>query len=216
MNKIESKVWSFMRRNLSIVLIVAGVAAFRTAFADWSSIPSGSMEPTFLPGDYVWIDKLAYGPSVPFANIRLATWGTPERGDIITFVPPHTDELYIKRVIGVPGDRIRIAGAEIHVNGERLPASLRAAPNGRRIGIETIDGEAHRLQYSTDRTLPSFREFTVPAKRYFVLGDHRDDSVDSRAWGFVEADHIMGRVRHVAVSFSSERPLRERIALPVN
>jgi signal peptidase I len=202
-----------LRNNLPLVLLVLGVLSFRTGYADWSHIPSGSMEPTFFAGDYIWIDKTAFGPTVPFANVRLLSWGGPERGDIVTFVPPHTDELYIKRVIGLPGDQIFFDDRDLYVNGERLQTVYDGDRSGPALGTEHIGDRSYRLQLSGRGRMATLREpVTVPERHYFVLGDHRDNSSDSREWGFVDEDRIMGRVTHIAVSFAAERTGRERFA----
>jgi len=105
----------FFREFRSLLLFLVLLLFFRTAYADWSPVPTSSMEPTIFPGDVVWIDKTSFGPSLPFLNKRIFTWGYPQRGDIITFIPPHEDILYVKRVMAVPGDSIRIEGNEIYL-----------------------------------------------------------------------------------------------------
>ncbi|MEM1089924.1 MAG: signal peptidase I [Pseudomonadota bacterium] len=203
----------FAKDNLPVLFVLIGIATFRTAVADWSHIPSTSMEPNFYPGDYIWVEKFSYGPSIPLVNKRLPGWGSPERGDIVTFVPPHTDDVYIKRVIGVPGDEIVVEGAAVWVNGERLPQTAERRPDGNIIASETINGITHDIQFSANlRVAPGAQTFRVPEGKYFMLGDHRNNSVDSRVWGFASEDQIQGRVTHVAVSFASERPWRDRFA----
>ncbi|WP_457673266.1 signal peptidase I [Thiolapillus sp.] len=199
------------------LLFFVFLLAFRTGIADWSPIPSGSMEPTLFPGDVVWIDKMAFGPSIPILNRKLASWGHPQRGDIITFVPPHTDQLYVKRVIGVPGDRIRMEGMDIYVNGARLARQLAPAGDGYLRGTERIDDRTHGIQLTPGLPVPWIgRTIRVPEGKYFVLGDHRNNSADSRFWGFVDEEKIMGRVTAVALSVSPRRPLLSRIAVPVH
>ncbi|MEM7704900.1 MAG: signal peptidase I [Pseudomonadota bacterium] len=203
----------FAKDNLPVLFVLIGIATFRTAVADWSHIPSTSMEPNFYPGDYIWVEKFSYGPSIPLVNKRLPGWGSPERGDIVTFVPPHTDDVYIKRVIGVPGDEIVVEGAAVWVNGERLSQTAERRPDGNIIASETINGITHDIQFSANlRVAPGAQTFRVPEGKYFMLGDHRNNSVDSRVWGFASEDQIQGRVTHVAVSFASERPWRDRFA----
>ncbi len=213
--------WEKQKKEIRSQVILFAVflfvtACFRTAFADWSFIPSGSMEPTLYHGDYVWIDKTKYGPSLPFANVRLGTFGKPERGDIITFIPPHTDTLYVKRVIGIPGDTIRIEGSTIHVNGKKLPTVIDSLEEGVLIGSETIDSKKHIFQMTGTTGLTSApHDIAVPEAKYFVLGDHRNNSADSRYWGFVDEGKIMGKVTHVAISFSSQRPLLSRFVVKI-
>jgi len=203
-----------LKNNLSIFIVIFGILFFRTAVADWSYVPSGSMEPTLYEGDYVWIDKTSYGPSIPLLNFRLGSFGEPERGDIITFVPPHTDDLFVKRVIGVPGDKIRIDRPHVFINGEQL--ELRFSTDTKRItiGQEKIYDIEHLIQLSGDIGLPRYNKtIVVPDSRYFVMGDHRNNSVDSRYWGFVEENQIMGKVTHVALSFSDRRPRSNRFRI---
>ncbi len=205
-----------LRANRGLLLFLLLLALFRTSVADWSYVPSGSMEPTLFAGDYIWVDKTAFGPTLPIANKRILSWGEPLRGDVITFVPPHRDDLFVKRVIAIPGDVIRIEGSAVFVNGRRLETVLHRAADGRLIGEERIDGRGHLLKLSPRRTEPaSGSEIVVPADRYFVMGDHRTNSADSRVWGFVKRDSIMGRVTHVAVSFSDQRTWNTRFAKAV-
>ncbi len=204
---------SLLRGNRGLFAFLLFMALFRTALADWSYVPSGSMEPTLFAGDYLWVDKTRYGPALPILNTRIANWSQPERGDVVTFVPPHRDDLFVKRIIAVPGDRVRVAGRDIFVNGEKLAVEYPARSAWPIIGEERIGERTHLVQLSSDRHQPVFRdEFVVPQRRYFVLGDHRDNSADSRFWGFVEEDRIMGRVTHVGWSLSERRPLNQRFA----
>jgi signal peptidase I len=189
---------------------------FRTAVADWNYVPSGSMEPNLFDGDWVLVDKMTYGPSVPLANIRLGKFNNPERDDIITFVPPHTDVLYVKRVVGIPGDQIGFSGRDVIINGERLSYEQLVVAPTNEIGRELLGNANHLIQYGSGEKLPTLNGFfTVPDDQYFVFGDHRNNSADSRYWGFVLGDQIMGKVTHVAFSISSKRPLLERIAIPL-
>lgn len=197
------------------LLILLVVSCFRTALADWNYIPSGSMEPTLYKGDFVWINKTHYGPSIPFANIQLYSFNRPKRGDIITFVPPHTDKLFVKRVIGVPGDSIQISGNEISVNGEQLPYSITSREQGITRGFEAIEKKKHQFQLSgISPHLGHTLSYKVPSHKYFVLGDNRNNSQDSRFWGFVDENQVMGKVTHVALSFSKKRPLLSRFFVP--
>ena len=206
-----------LKNNRSFILFVILYAFFRTCYADWSPVPSGSMEPTIFAGDYLWIDKQTYGPSVPFLNKRLYTWATPSRGDVITFVPTHTENLYVKRVIGVPGDIIRIEGVRLSINGVWLTQSLSNETINSLLGVETIGDNKHRFKLTKNRQIPYIgTNITVPQGKYFVMGDHRNNSADSRFWGFVDQENIMGKVTAIAVSFSLERDWFARVALDID
>jgi len=206
----------FVRNYFGLILFFVTLVFFRTAVADWNYVPSSSMEPTLFDGDWVLVDKMTYGPSVPLANIRLGKFNSPERGDIITFVPPHTDVLYVKRVVGIPGDQIGFSGRDVVINGEKLSYNQLTVEPTNEIGLELLGNANHLVQYGSGGQLPTLNGvFTVPEDRYFVLGDHRNNSADSRYWGFVLGDQIMGKVTHVAFSISSKRPLLERIAIPL-
>jgi len=199
-----------LKNNKGLILFIIIYAFSRTAVADWSKVPTGSMEPTIYPGDYLLIDKTAYGASIPFINVKLWDTGTPERGDIITFIPPHDTKLYVKRVIGLPGDRIAIDSERVFINGVQVPYSelnTEAVVGSDDLFFkESLDTVTHDIKYSKGRPLLSRRlSVVVPDEKYFVMGDHRNNSADSRVWGFVEAGNIMGKVSRLVLSFASER-----------
>jgi signal peptidase I len=178
----------------------------RTTFADWSRVPSGSMEPTIYPGDFLLVNKTAFGPSIPLVNIKILSWGHPARGDIITFIPPHTSELFVKRVIGIPGDEILIQKDRVFINGALMPHQLVSTLPETSLLEESLGNIHHLIQYSHDKAIPSdTQKFQVPEGKYFVMGDHRNNSADSRFWGFVDEDNVMGRVDRLLLSFASER-----------
>jgi signal peptidase I len=195
---------------------VFGIFFFRTSIADWNHVPSGSMEPTLFDGDWLLVSKMTYGPSIPFTNFRIWTNGSPHRGDVITFYPPHTDDLYVKRVIGTPGDHIRVQGDEVYVNGSPLAFRELKAAGDVHVGQEKIGKRAHLVQISGGGEQPVLdEEIVVPENHYFVMGDHRNHSADSRYWGFVDGDRVIGKVTYVAISISAKRPLFSRFAVPV-
>jgi signal peptidase I len=174
------------------------------------------MEPTIYPGDVVWVDKTTFGPSLPFLNKRLFTWGQPERGDIVTLIPPHEDILYVKRVIALAGDTLRIEGNAIYVNGSLLDQALVETTDENFIGKETIAGNEHLFQLSRTRAVPYFGQtLIVPEGKLFVMGDFRNGSSDSRSWGFADESKVMGKVSTIAVSFASARSGLNRVALPI-
>jgi len=196
-------------------LFVGLMLVFRSIIADWNHVPSGSMRPTLLVGDRVVVNKLAFDLRVPFTFIRIFSHSDPGRGDIITFESPKDGKLLIKRVIGVPGDRVELDENNLIVNGisatyrpltpsEIDPLQMPDADEFE-IFIETVLGHSRYvlrqrlLRRSGYRT---FRPFDVPANKYLVLGDNRDNSGDFRdpSVGFVSRDAILGRAHSVAFS----------------
>lgn len=195
----------------SLLLMLLAMMVFRTAVADWSYVPSGSMEPTITAGDVLLVSKLSYGPSIPFTSSRLFSIGEPERGDIITFYPSHTDQCLVKRVVGVPGDRLRIIGKELWINGKKLQQTALSD----NLLQESNGINPHRIKISGDSGLPAINgEIRVPDGQYFVMGDHRNNSYDSRYWGFVDKTQVVGKVSRIGLSFSSQ--FVERLALAVD
>ena len=208
---------TFLRKNRAFLLFVVFYLFFRTGYADWSYVPSESMEPTLYPGDVLWIDKTAFGPTVPFLNKQIVNWGQPLRGDIITFVPPHTSKLLVKRVMAVPGDKIRIEANRIYINGELLEQRVTDNSDDSVIGTEYIKHKDHRFKLSKAAMIPYFGQtIAVPEGKYFVMGDFRNNSSDSRFWGFVDQEKIMGKVTSIALSFSKQRDISSRVAFSID
>ena len=127
-----------VKNYIGLLLFFVTLVFFWTAVGDWNYVPSGSMEPTLFDGDWVLVDKMTYGPSVPIANVLLGKFNSPERGDIITFVPPHTDVLYVKRVVGIPGDQIGFSGRDVVINVENLSYNQLAVEPASEIGRELL------------------------------------------------------------------------------
>ena len=198
----------FIKHNVGFILLLVGVIFFRTAVADWNPVPTSSMEPTILPGDVVLVNKMLLGPAIPFTRSRLFSLGKPQRGDIITFFPPGVDEQYVKRVVGVPGDRIRTEGLRVFVNGKELPLTdLVSDSVGRRlVATETLNSVDHQIMVFDDKPIVEINTtVTVPAGHYFVMGDFRNNSEDSRFWGYVPEENILGKVTRLLLSTSDDR-----------
>jgi signal peptidase I len=197
--------------------IVAGVMApLRSAVADWNDVPSSSMTPTILEGDRVFVNKLAYGLRVPFTSTWLATWSGPMRGDVVTLASPADGIRLVKRVVGLPGDRISMRDDRLVLNGrpleyrvldENSPATL---PDGRTVRTilleESLPGHPHRVRFtpSVRSGLRTFAEIVVPDDSYFVMGDNRDVSADSRVFGFVKRESIYGEATGIALSLDPD------------
>lgn len=161
---------------------------FRIGIAEANWIPSGSMEPTLPIGDYLVVDKTAYGLSLPFVDKAIVQWDTPKRGDIITFDPAHTSDRLIKRVIGLPGDSIQVRGGVTYLNGEALAINYQ---NG------LITEELNGKRYQTTPAWPAqFGPVVVPPGNLFVMGDNRANSADSRFWGFLPIERVRGKASY--------------------
>ena len=165
----------------AIVIAILLALFIRTFVIQAFRIPSGSMEPTLLVGDHIFVNKFIYGIKIPFLRKTLIPIKDPERGDIIVFIYPKTkDKDYIKRVIGLPGEDIEINGKDIYIDG-----ILFNDPYGEyRNTLENGHNSFKDCAYCS---------VTVPDGHYFVMGDNRGNSQDSRYWGFVPADFIKGK-----------------------
>lgn len=213
---------NFLANDLRPLLILAlAVFAFRSAVADWNDVPTGSMKPTILEGDRIFVNKLAYDLKVPFTRLRLAEWADPARGDIVVCLSPHDGIRLVKRVIGLPGDTIELRANRLVVNGEtvnyaplakevveQLPASERTSHvyASEQLGLRShaVMGTP-RLQARRD-----VAPLKVPEDRYFVMGDNRDNSLDSRVFGGVPRKDILGRASFVAISLDKQARWRPR------
>ena len=190
----------------------AVLAPLRSAVADWNDVPSGSMMPTILVGDRIFVNKLAYDLKVPFTTWRVATWANPQRGDIIVFRSPADGQRLVKRVVAVPGDRLELRDDQLVINDELASYALERKDDAAALIFkETISGKGHPLMIEPQkRAWRTFGPVEVPAGRYFVMGDNRDNSFDSRYFGFVSRDRIMGRATTVAMSFDYEHYFKPR------
>ena len=183
----------------------------RSAVADWNWVPSGSMKPTILEGDLVFVNKLAYDLKMPFTLQRLGEWDNPARGDIVVFFSPHDGMRLVKRVVAVPGDTIELRNNVLLLNGKAMAyESVNAQAYAKEIyedaravlAIEKGAGPSHLvMELPSHRARRTFDSITVPPGKYFVLGDSRDNSFDSRFWGFVERRQIVGQANRVLLSF---------------
>jgi len=210
---------NLFRKNLGLICLLAGMVFFRTAVADWNPVPTSSMEPTILPGDVVLVNKMKLGPAIPFTHSRLFALNTPERGDIITFFPPGKDVQYVKRVIGVPGDAIRTEGLKVFVNDIEVPLGEVAMNSStqRLTAQETLNGVRHPVMVMAGRPIRQVSDtIVVPEGSYFVMGDFRNNSEDSRYWGFVPEENIIGKVTHLLLSTAQERSFLDSLGKQIN
>ncbi len=182
---------------------------FRTAVADWNPIPSASMHPNLLEGDVVFVNRLAFDIKIPLTDVVLAHAGDPQRGDIVTFSSPEDGTRLIKRVIGLPGDTIEMRGKRLIVNGVAadyetlsLTDEPLAASGVKALHVEENTAENHHeIQWLAERGMrDSFGPIVIPADHFLMLGDNRDNSADSRWFGLVARERIIGRAERILVS----------------
>ncbi|MFW6297529.1 MAG: signal peptidase I [Desulfosalsimonas sp.] len=184
---------SRLRENLEAIFIAVLLALFIRAFVVQAfKIPSGSMEPTLEVGDHILVNKFIYGVKLPITNTSIIPVSKPERGDVIVFeYPVDPDKDFIKRVVGIPGDVVEIKDKKVYVNG-RLADDYPVKYNG--------DGVLPESASQKDE----FGPITVPQGSYFVLGDNRDNSYDSRFWGFVRESAVKGEAFIIYWSWDKE------------
>lgn len=206
---------------LPLLVAVVVLTPLRSSVADWNDVPTGSMRPTILEGDRIFVNKLAFGLRVPLTKIWIAQWDGPDRGDIVTLASPRDGSRLVKRVIGVPGDEISLAGNRLAINGEPVEYAVVGAgttvelPDGNFAPIvlaeEALPGRPHAVTFTQGvRSPSSFETIVVPEGQYFVMGDNRDQSLDSRLFGFVERGDVYGRSNYVAISFDPDGFLSPR------
>lgn len=204
--------WRSYRGLLLFLVLMLG---FRSAWADWVTVPSGSMNPTILEGDRLLVDKHVFGLRVPLTLLHLTKGQDPSRGDIVVFDSPENGTSLVKRVVGVPGDVVALDHRGLVVNG--VVAQYSAGDAGRLSSLlestleqnpvllrEAMLGKEHDVMRLPYRYEPGFDEVVVPKGMYFMLGDNRDNSADSRYFGFVPRRNIVGRATRVLVSLNPD------------
>jgi signal peptidase I len=177
--------------------VLAVVFILRSFLVEPFQIPSSSMVPTLQVGDYILVNKYTYGIRLPVVRTKVLSLNEPQRGDVMVFFPPHMNETYfIKRVVGLPGDTVTYRNKVLYVNGERVerqPVAELPAPEARySLGLETLGDANHLMQVDTMRPGRDFSVVVQPG-HYFMMGDNRDNSSDSRIWGQVPEQDIVGK-----------------------
>ncbi|HKX11734.1 MAG TPA: signal peptidase I [bacterium] len=236
--KEKSKFREYAEALLTAILIAVFLRSF---VVEAFKIPSGSMIPTLMVGDHIFVNKFIYGIRVPFTSKWLWKYKEPQRGEAIVFIYPKDHSLdYIKRVVGLPGDRVRIDGDDVYVNDQKLevtqvpvigkdpknqllldlspPADVPGADKFKKIPVsegwsffrvylEKLGDHLH-LKQEAPRQEDLNREFLVPADNLFVMGDNRDNSQDSRYWGFVPIENVKGKAMFIWLSlrYREDRP----------
>jgi len=205
--------WREEIRSLLVLALV--VCSLRSSLADWNDVPTGSMKPTILEGDRVVVNKLAYDLKVPFTTWHLAQWGDPRRGEIVVFYSPRDGQRLVKRVVGLPGDQIELRNNVLVLNGHPVSyepleefrlRDLAAADRADHLyAQEQLPGGPHAVAtWPAVSARRDFGPYQVPSGHYFMMGDNRDNSFDSRYFGPVDRQRILGRATAVALSFDHQ------------
>ncbi|MCC6202143.1 MAG: signal peptidase I [Gammaproteobacteria bacterium] len=180
------------------------VLVLRSFLVEPFRIPSASMVPTLVEGDFILVNKFAFGIRLPVLNRKIIAIGSPQRGDVIVFRPPHEPEIpYIKRVIAVGGDRVSYRGKQLYVNGKPIPIEVHGSyvgkgasskETGATVLIENLFDVKHEVLHHPSASNPyQVEDLVIPAGHYFMMGDNRDNSLDSRAWGLVPDRNLIGK-----------------------
>ena len=209
---LGSRARHWWRQEIRPLLVLAVIlCSIRSSLADWNDVPSGSMEPTILVGDRIFVDKLAYDLKAPFTTWHLVQWSNPQRGDIVVFYSPRDGTRLVKRVIGLPGDTVELRNDQLIINGQPvdyaplnagIPAQLTETEREHSL-FATEELSAHPHAVMAIPELPAKRTFgpiQVPEGHYFMMGDNRDNSFDSRYFGTVARNRIVGKANAVVMS----------------
>jgi signal peptidase I len=203
--------WREWIKPLAVILVIT--ASLRSTLADWNDVPTGSMRPTILEGDRIWVNKLAYDLKVPFTTWHMAEWGNPSRGDIVVCYSPRDGTRLVKRVVGLPGDRLEMVNNQLMINGRPMVQQPARPGNqtpvmaelsmGSQAGMEQLSAEPHWIMTRNPGSpAANYGPITVPAGQYFVMGDNRDNSFDSRFFGGVSRSRIIGRAEAIVLSLN--------------
>lgn len=197
----------------SLLVAVLIATSIKSAIADWNTVPTGSMKPTIVEGDRIFVNKLAYDLKIPYTTIHLAEWDNPKRGEVVVFFSPQDGKRLVKRVVGVPGDTVSMQDDRLFINGKELAYRypdekdfehyLIENKYRAETVIENINGESHPiLIIPHSPAQSSFPPETIPKDKYFMMGDNRFNSYDSRYIGFVDRKSIVGRATAIVISLN--------------
>lgn len=207
---IRNYISSTFHKNRGFLFFMLLLFSIRWSFADHYRVPTGSMIPTIEIGDHVYTNKMAYDLKLPFTNYVITEMGKPKRGDIIVFEYPQDPSInYVKRLIALPGDEVQIMNGFVIINGKLTLHSTENADelieklsknNGSFEYYEQTGEKKHKVRRVPYALRSQQLSFVVPENQYFFMGDNRDESSDSRYWGFVPRGNLKGQVRNVTMS----------------
>lgn len=213
----------------SILFAVFLALVFRSSIASPYKIPSGSMIPSLKIGDFIFVSKLSYGLKIPFTNKNMINFSKPKRGEVIVFVEPREQKVdYIKRVIGVAGDKIELKNDKLYINDklqerhevhdEKYLYDYPSMPirDAATVYKENLDGTEHTMM-EFSRIAENFGPVVVPPGHLFMMGDNRDNSGDSRVWGYLPIRNVRGRALFIWLSLDSVNPwlrISDSIVIP--
>lgn len=204
----------------SLFPVFLAVLLLRSFVAQPFKVPSGSLEPTVMPGDFMLVTQFDYGLRMPVWNNTIIATGTPQRGQIALFRwPVNPNITFVKRVIGLPGDRISYINKVLTINGiecaQRLVKDSNDIENGESLPAKTYEenllGLKHQILVRADVPGQDFKDLVVPEGQYLMMGDNRDDSDDSRDWGFVSINDFIGRAHFVWFNWNSDLPWSQKV-----
>lgn len=205
----QARPW-IVRESFSFFPVLVIVLVLRSFLVEPFRIPSPSLEPTLLIGDFVAVNKFIYGIRLPVIEKKIINISQPQRGDIVVFRwPPNPKFDYIKRVIGLPGDKISYQNKQLFINGKKVALhATQLTPDKTSFNveefIEDLPQVKHHIFQRTD-VVPFDFEITVPKQHYLVMGDNRDNSADSRYWGFVPDSYLRGKAFGIWMSWDNQK-----------
>ena len=220
--KLSKSVVAFFHGWIFSLLVAVLIAtSIKSAIADWNTVPTGSMKPTIVEGDRIFVNKLAYDLKIPYTTIHIAQWDNPKRGDVVVFYSPEDGKRLVKRVVGVPGDTILMRDSRLFINGKELAYRHPDKKDFKHFLIENefredtlienLTGESHAILIIPHlAVLSSYGPITVPKGKYFMMGDNRFNSRDSRYIGFVDRKLIVGRATAVVISLNINNMYKPR------
>ena len=208
-NAVDPVLVEYSKSFFPVILVVFMIRSF---IVEPFKIPSGSMMPTLLAGDFILVNKFTYGLRVPIMNNTFIEVGRPQRGDVFVFhYPPDPSIDYIKRVVGLPGDKIAYRDKQLYINGQKLDVSPAGDYQYVGAGLNVTNAKRYQEQLGDkkhdilieENSITIDGETEVPAGQYFAMGDNRDNSRDSRVWGFVPENNLVGRAFFIWWNFDN-------------